>query len=210
MFWTYVRILCVSVIAAAATMSTYSAAPIPRTAESTPFFPTRVGTKWVYETPDGNRTEVITKVEQKKEMKLVTIESVDETGKTNSSRQLSVTNQGVFLVEGTLPAKFEIFRPKKLWLFLPLAPKSQDKWQAETIVEGGCVFGMTTQVVGTERLKTPAGTFNATRVDQAFTTSPFGDGPKQFQNSYWYASGVGLIQVGDPPIWTLKAFIPGK
>jgi hypothetical protein len=53
------------------------AAPLPPPAQPALHFPTRVGTRWVYATPDGDRSETITASVPAGDDRRVTIEAVE-------------------------------------------------------------------------------------------------------------------------------------
>jgi hypothetical protein len=55
--------------------------------------------------------------------------------------------------------------------------------------------------VALEEIAVPAGKFSCSRVEWDFNGSKV---------IYWYASGVGLVQMGDPAWRKLKRITPGK
>lgn len=58
------------------------------------YFPTKVGTKWVYDTGDSEVTLVITKVEENDGAMLVSVGKVGKDGKVVASEQVEVSKNG--------------------------------------------------------------------------------------------------------------------
>jgi hypothetical protein len=195
--------------------ATLLAAPVPKPKE---FFPTTVGTKWVYTEPareysrvnldeyikrtgqvpadfnDREYTEEIISAEKKDGATILTIRTTRD--KRAYESRLSVTEKGVFGI-GTekLPAK----KPHRL-LTLPL--KSGDTWQ------GTWDPSWTMTVRETEAIKVPAGDFKAARIDAVQ-----GEGPTANVTSNWYAPGVGMVQAMNKDgqvTRVLKSFTLGK
>ena len=192
--------------------SSVPAAPVPThlmPKEAPTFFPAVVGTRWVYQDAAGDHTWVVSRVEKKDDTRLITVNATSSGDKTPRVLTFGRSQEEVFLVGGSpffvQHAEVAYQRP---WLLLPTPHKVGDRWDANVIPEGGDRLTGTMRVVGVERMRVPAGTYTATRVDWDYS---FGLGPQnQGRVSYWYANGVGLIQVGDPPVWRLKSFELGK
>lgn len=125
-----------------------------------------------------------------------------------SARQSLQVKRGLFLEKGgpfvfvTQDAYYDT-----PWCLLNSPSKAKDKWATNAFLAGGGKLLGSMQVIGKKRLKVPAGEYLATQVDWNYSIDP---GPKKCTISYWYAEGVGLIQVGDPPTVVLKSFIPRK
>ena len=58
-----------------------------------------------------------------------------------------------------------------------------------------------------EQVEVPAGTFHATKVEW---NKVIGHGWQSEAKAVWFVRGVGVVQVGDPPVWRLKSFELGK
>jgi hypothetical protein len=168
-------------------------APPPR--EVALYFPTKVGSKWVYQRGDTAVTEVVTAVEQKDGGKLVSV-AREEAGKRVPVEKILVSGKGLARVgAGGNDLGYELHL-----LSLPITPGQ--KWK----------FGATeVTVVGFERIEVPAGTFTAVRVEKVV---PLGL-PVTF--TYWYAPEVGVVrrmtevgERGKGVVEVLKSFTPGK
>ena len=168
------------------------AAPVPThlmPKEPPCFYPTAVGTTWVYDC-GGGRTETwaLAKVEEKHGAKLLTTEFVLADGTRSHHMTLSVGDKGVYLV-AERGATYE-----KPWCICKLPHKEGDAWQTEG-------HGADMASGPLERLKTPAGEFTAVRVDW---------GVNGATAKYWYAQGVGLVRMSGGATLDLKSFTPGK
>jgi hypothetical protein len=178
------------------------AAPVPtHLFPKTPayYFPTTVGTTWVYENQNWVETQTITKAESISRGVLITIEKVHEDGRSPF---------GILLVstDSVTQLEFEGNKLEQPLLWLKTPPKPKDTWDWKFI---NGITGTDT-VVEAEKLKLPAGTFDAMRVDSIFT---FAGGAMQPQHaSHWYAEGVGLLQstYGGINTRVLKSFKLGK
>ena len=178
-----------------------AAAPVPThlMPKAPPFYhPTAVGTKWVYSRFRADETHVITAVEEKKGgAKVVTIETVIAEGKTKPFNKMLVTDREWCYAEETS----QPYDPP--WCVLKSPIGEGYKWDyAVSRPDLGKISGTKVQATKTERLKTLAGTFDAVRVE----TSEGG----KITSIHWYASGLGLVQIDDPPCLVLKEFVPGK
>ena len=160
-------------------------APVPPgSGKSLYYFPTRVGTKWVYDKTFGGApwegyAKVITESEEKNGRYLVTVKttSVDfvDTDATTIGR-FEVSRDGFFKVaEGLESEETRLeFDPPRCYLKLP--HRVGEKWGANP--RDGELPWVAGEV---ETVKVPAGTFEAIRVDCG-------------KNSFWYAPGVGCIK----------------
>ncbi len=156
-----------------------SAAPVPThlmPKEPPCFYPTAVGTTWVYDRGNSEETITISKVENKDGGKLITTEYIKAGGQQRSHHMTQlVTAEGVFLVaeHGNTYAK--------PWCIFKLPHKEGDTWETE-----GHGKGMRSGSV--EKVKMPVGELEAARADW-----DLGDGRI---GSYWYVRGVGLVGMG--------------
>jgi hypothetical protein len=165
-------------------------------------YPTKAGTKWVYDTFDVNgvpmdgETVAVTGVERKGEETIVTLERSRGDFRLPTER-LAVSRKGaatVAEVAGRGEARLERFR-------LPHTPG--ERWAFDLGAEKG-----TCTARRMEWVETPAGRFIALRVDGEGTI----DVLPSPRSTEWYAAGVGLVkQTSDGnPHKTLRSFTPGK
>jgi hypothetical protein len=199
-----------TVAAAALTILTAlsSAAPAPKDPKAAAYFPTTVGTKWVYEEPGfGESVHEVTAVETKGEATLVTVSYAYPGGRSPEPEpqgvyQLRVTADGLY----ELPRKFEGNFPPRCALKLPFAPGKEWEWS----LDGG-VLVVKYKATGPEEVKVPAGSYKAARVDCVLAVDEV-----RFEYSVWYAPGVGVVkrQSGNKGVvehtTVLKSFTPGK
>jgi hypothetical protein len=180
------------------------AAPVGKEAPGGGFyFPTTVGTKWVYQINDKTETvEVITAAEEKDKATRVTV-GRERRGEVFTDRVIDVSDKGLAAVAFNLG---DLTEP--LWL-LRLPHAAGNKWEP---VMAGKVWGRaigTAKASGPERIEVPSGAYQAIRVDMEM---PYIDGHEGTdKRSYWYAPGVGLVkQVADGKVKVLKSFTLGK
>jgi hypothetical protein len=157
------------------------AAPVPPGAGKQFYFPTRVGTKWVYAEESGaGHGEIVTESEEKNGRFLVTVKatSVDfKDGPSTTVFRYDVSHDGVFMVaEGLESSATRLVYDRPVCL-LKLPHKVGEEWGGDP-KEKRAPF-MSGKV---ESVKVPAGTFEAIRVDSG----------KDY--SAWYASGIGCIK----------------
>lgn len=180
---TMVLALCGSVVAAA---------PVPKDRVEPPYYPTKVGTKLVYDYLDGNDelVFVVTEVKDIKGGKRVTIERRDL--RKPVPEVVDVTGAGVFVVAGP---SGELDPPAAI-LRIPF--RVGDKWKFNYDETPGIRAGSvgTDTVIGVEKVKVPAGTFEAVRVDTEVTNT-VGEKVWHFKFSRWYGPHVGLVQEKD-------------
>jgi hypothetical protein len=163
-------------------------------------FPTSVGTTWVYEGVDSERTVTITAVEVEDDgSKLVTTEYVGNDGKRTPEHVLRVSSAGVFLVS-------ERGQPYvKPWCTLKLPYHEGQTWETNSRYGFEKVDDPGLRRAGLiEKVRVPAGEFSAARVDWERTTN----GKTERRATYWFAHGVGLVRLDDD--LKLKSFTPGK
>jgi hypothetical protein len=194
--------LLVLLSAAAVSFAIAPAAPVPPEAKKPGlYFPTKVGTKWVYQT-EGEKhesVEVVMEIEDKEGEKLVKI-GHERDGKAVYDCTIAVSEKGLSLVETGISPLGE-----PCWL-LKLPHKSNNKWD---VVLSPVVFStLKGKAVanGPEKIEVPAGKFEAIRVkiDLAYD-----DGREMITT--WYAPGIGKVkEVRGERIEVLKSFTPGK
>jgi len=162
-------------------------------------FPTKVGTTWVYEVEGKEKTLVISRSENETGGTLVTTEWVIANGNRTPHMVISVTDKGVFLVTED-GVKYD-----ERVCVLKLPHIKGQTWQANTSKPMPFIAIAGTKTAGPiERVKVPAGEFNAARVDSSFTFN----GGLACEATHWYAHGIGLVQLDDD--LKLKSFKPGR
>jgi hypothetical protein len=89
---------------------------------------------------------------------------------------------------------------------LKLPAKAGDEWEVRS-TRNEVEFKLTATVRKVEKVKVPAGTFEAVPVVLEGTV-----GGRTITATQWYAPGVGLVKVnqGETTIEELKSFTPGK
>jgi hypothetical protein len=194
-------ILCLTTIALA------PAAPVPTRLLPKPFYATAVGAKWVYQQGDEEWTEVVTAVERKDGVLVVSVGRVEPGGKVTPDHKEVVSDLGLTRVEA-LGVKLDH----------PLCPlKVPGPRCAEWVVDRGELAPLTCTARGSERVRVPAGEFDAVRVDGEFR---LGEG-RVWAGTRWYARGVGLVKKETPLTavhgetedcveTVLKSFTPGQ
>lgn len=199
---------CVTLGTGSATLALTAPVPTHLMPEDSQWsFPSRVGTRWVYEKGGEEHVQVITRVEQKDGGKLVTVESVDGLGTAKLSHQVLVgPNESIFR-RGT-PFPDGAAMSSSSLCFLKTKFKVGEEWKADVAVEGGLKIVMKMKVAAIERVKVPAGVFTAARVEWEY--SPANGGAKAPLPPYWYAPGVGLVRLDDQPAMVLKSFTLGQ
>ena len=173
------------------------------------YFPTVVGTKWVYKEANVETTEVITAVEEKNGSKFVTVARERKNGKLIPDDLIEVSSRGVF--RHTRGHILKIGKEPVCLLDLALKPGKRREFD----VRGGeQVRSEAGWMVANEpeELEVPAGKFRAIRVDvQLLKISEKAVNPP-IAFTCWYALEVGLVKQrsGDNDEKVLVSFKPGK
>jgi hypothetical protein len=176
------------------------AAPVPKDHQS-PFFPTKIGTRWVYVSSQWTIEAEIRDTKKKDGVTTLTIVDNTEEDDSDPWRILTVSKKGISLVSRG-PFRYE--RPIDL---LRLPAKIGDQWKFDTHYRtvGGltvCPKDGRMKVGAIETVKTTAGEFEAARVEG------YGGGTGLWTETYWFARGVGLVKwvnnAGDE--FVLKSF----
>jgi hypothetical protein len=159
-------------------------------------FPTRVGTKWVYETGSGDMTVVISEVKEEKDgARLVTAEQISADGTRTLYMVWHVSTGGVLLVAERGRHYAEP------WCIFKLPHREGQTWGTRSRYVGDKADLVGEMTSGpTEKVRVPAGEFSTMRVEWAINGRKLAP--------YWYAHGVGLVQLGQH--MKLKSFTPGK
>jgi len=190
----------VRAVIALTTLLLLGAAPVPKQLmKDEPYWPTAVGTKWVYEQGGKESTQEITKVE----------------ARDGGTTRLTVrTKNGDDIIDvapgGVTQRTVSTFTLDTLIVRFPI--KAGDSWAFAYPVQAGlhCIGGKMT--VGEEEdVKVPAGTFRATKVVCTVTEVRGKPIDKPYTLTHWYAKGVGLVRVEwDGGERVLKAFAPAQ
>ena len=176
------------------------AAPVPKDPpKGRAYFPTAPKTKWVYDQGGHDLTLMVTEVEETRAGTVVSVAFLagDE---WLPYEKVQVSDAGLTQLENVNGE----LDPPLVWLKVPF--KAGDSWNFKWMDEKG-----TDTVRGVEKVKVPAGTFDAVRVDSEYTFAG-----KKMKHSSWYAPGVGRVKEisgSDKEEMieiVLKSFTPGK
>jgi hypothetical protein len=179
----------------------FCAAPTKEDKNAETYYPSKKGAKWVYEwryrsSPPDEQIEILASVDARRDGTVMTVNSIDDRGEEFMEKIL-VSRSGLYKLQ-SLQTKLD---PPLCILKLPF--KSDSEWEDETgNSKGKCVERKI------ERVKVPAGSYDAIRVEWEGTI----DG-NALSSKSWYAPKVGLVKEvwGDEDrVKLLKAFAPGK
>lgn len=198
-------VVCGFVAVAASAVPPGAAAPVPThlMPKAAPFaHPTAVGTKWVYERGGQDETWVVTAAEKKDQVTLIDIRFIRPDGTSAPCHKLSLGLDGLCMTEES----GHPYTPAWRQLTTPLG--REHKWDLDLARQdiGGGIKGSTVQAERLERVKVPAGEFDAVRVGATYRIG--GNAGGETKSICWYASGVGLVKQGEG--FVLKSFTPGK
>jgi hypothetical protein len=192
--------LLVSLLGLIAFLAGSFAAPVP--AHLMPktgplYYPTKVGTKWVYLVNGKEQSKCITKAEVRDGATLVTVERAGE------PTCWLVSGSGVCLVS---QGRHQFVQPIP-FLKLPHGPGAT--WEAVSRAEGEVkgVFGEPTlsfAARGPETVEVPAGKLLAIRVEVTYVGNQ--------KATYWFAPGIGVVKKTGLGDYTeeLKSFTSAK
>jgi hypothetical protein len=177
------------------------AAPVPKSRPL--YFPITVGTRWVYEEqPKAGKTkqrvEVIASVEEKDGATVVSVRSVlDGAGATR--HKVAISNKGLFMLEN------DGDKADPPLCVLKLHAPVGTKWTVNSALSSVTIKG-TAAVAEPARIKVPAGTYTAVRVEMAYTVLN-----EKYHSTIWIAQGIGIVKmVSADETVVLKSFTPGK
>jgi hypothetical protein len=181
-------------------------APRPKdAADEALYFPTTVGSRWVYESPDGQYEERIDESKSEDKATVVTVVRT-QGGEENWRSTVRVSPEGLLLIA----SGGVTYHESSPWLRTGLKPGAE--WEY-TYIRQTTAFHNHIKFVGFESVEVPAGKFEAVRLDGAETVGvgmANGNGPPT-PGTEWYARGVGLVKrVRMGQGTTLKSFTPGK
>jgi len=179
-----------------------AAAPVPKhlfPKDPPLYYPTKVGTKWVYSEDGIERTLVVEAVERGHGGLAVTVATVDGGGR--------VAHEKVVVSPGGL-ARLVTEEGQRELLRVP--HEKGDTWDYAIGSPELLLAVLTATAAGEENVTVPAGKFVAARVDYELTTPV----PQEQKSRWtcWYALGVGLVKMEyDGKVFrALKSFTPGK
>ena len=151
------------------------------------YFPTKVGTTWVYRYSSGGKQALtVTNVEDKDGGKVVTVHEVNKDRSTQYHKTMKSSVLGLHLTDD----KFRDFFPPLWELKLPVT--HGEPWTVATVMKPKgeqVTFEQlwTFTAYGPEQVSVPAGTFKAIRVvREAKVLWP--------EETTWYAPGVGVVK----------------
>ena len=177
-----------------------STAPIPKNQMTpAPYYPTKVGTKLVYDRKGAEETYVVTEVEKVADWALVTTEQVETAGLIPYQRVV-VSPKGLFLIsEGG--AEYD-----PAWCTLRLPHNPGAMWETTSTRRDGLVTVRERRTAKKEEMvKTPAGEFLAVVVESENLSR---DGLNESTDTRWYAPELGLVRLNDELV--LKSYTLGK
>jgi hypothetical protein len=163
------------------------AAPVPKAKPVEPYFPTAVGTRWVYERESGELlTEEITDVTVKDGERRVTIRTT-QNGHHSDEKYTVIEKQVVKCTTGQFKLDLRVLQ-------LPL--KEKDTWEFEIPIQQGLKCDAGTMTVGKAvKVEVPAGTFEAVPVVSETTAVDGKAIPTPEKCTRWYAAGVGMVKI---------------
>lgn len=182
------------------------AAPIPKDAgrPGNEYYPLTVGTTWVYKVAGNETTVRVAGVERLGKEDCLRMETAVAGGKV--SELLAVRADGVYRVKVKDDA---LKNPVKVLAF-PV--KLGAAWDIDSGFGGVDIKGKMTVKGLREKVKTPAGEFEAVLVE----SSDVEVGGAKVQMRFWYAKGVGLVRQeftlteGNVTTLELSKFTPGE
>jgi hypothetical protein len=146
----------------------------------TPYYPLKVGTRWVYKSGTHTITVRVTKEELVGGVRCARVEAVE--GKEVHVEHVAVRPDGVFKYR----ADGDDIKPPLCFLKLP--PKAGATWKAEAEVRGLAVTATFALAAG--EVTVPSGRYKAVTV----TAPDFQTGGRKMPVTYWFAAGVGLVR----------------
>jgi hypothetical protein len=181
------------------------AAPQAKSPGQPTYYPTVVGTKWVYQ-EEGKRERAceVTEVEVKGEETLVTVE---DTTNGHPYDSISISPKGLYRVRAfNIPLNDP-------YCVLRFPVKEGDTWKHENKPQRLLkVTARTFTVKAIEEVEVPAGKYKAVRVEHVITSSNGKalDPVDRFEE--WYAPDVGVVKstLNGETIRVLKSFTAGK
>jgi hypothetical protein len=165
-----------------------SDAPTPSEAQSALYYPTKVGTKWLYSHPNYEQTSEIRSVEEKTEEKIVTVAfgTVFKAGQKQSNTEvIAVSSKGLFSKKiGPATVVPPLCR-------LKFPHNDGDTWEVNVLSQGlnMAEYKGVCTVRKAESVEVPAGKYMAIRVEFVGTS-----GGRPEKSTSWYAPNIGLVK----------------
>jgi hypothetical protein len=195
-----------ALLAATFLLGVAAAAPVPKNrGKPALYFPTKVGTKLVYEDENGGdeQTYRVSEAKEKDGAIIVTVEMDlynPQDGKRSLIERVAVSEKGVFRLE----LGQQKLTPPLCLLQLPC--KAGDEWNTD-FSYGTLKSKGTAIVCEHEEIKVPAGKFTAIPINYEYTI----DGITR-RMTEWYAPEVGVVkkastQSNKPKVNVLKAYV---
>lgn len=185
--------LLTSSIAGTVLLGLTVAAPLPKDTAKEPYYPTKKGTTWIYRVNEQEETFVVTDVQKKDGATIVSVGQI-VLGTLDGPKDVIVSDAGVFEIKPSYASRDK----KKPRPILELPAKAGDVKEIDwSGPRPGKVPLLWRKTVGAEEaVKTPAGTFEAISVEDAFylKTKDGGRGELQCRGKKWFAPGVGLVR----------------
>lgn len=201
------RLLFATAVLAAFASVPSAAAPVPKHLfpKEPIYFPTEVGSEWVYDEGGFKYEYFVKSVEEKDGAKLVAVHLLHRDRKgSQHAYTVEVTKSGVREVSN---ANRKIEPPTPL---VKSAAKKDDTWETMFKLNGEYRADYSFRCDGIEEVKVPAGTFHALRIEQRCEDPLTG---KSYQTiTTWFAPGIGPVKMQYAPnaIRELVSFSPGK
>lgn len=174
------------------------AAPRLKDTSEPGYFPTAVGTRWVYRVGDFEVTDVVTAVKKEDAVTTVTVQREADDGKMSPSLKVEIRSDGLFMTEETGLS----YNPPVCLLKFPI--QVGDKWATETRRPDSGRVSFHCTVIGLDDIDTPVGKRRGIRVH---AEPVFENGGQGQPSEHVFAPGVGPVQFGER---TLRSFTPGK
>jgi hypothetical protein len=186
------------------------AAPAPTVVRQPIYYPTTIGTKWVYDyevggAVKGNPTYVVTDVAVKDGAKVVSVGSVAADGTVTPCDAVAISEQG--LTRLTVP-DLDLAPPL---VILKLPHTAGREWPCNADYPGLAVKGTMT-ATGPEPVRVPAGAFDAIKVTADYRTN----GGRDSRVTWWFVRDMGWVKQvrvfadGVETAEVLRTFTPGR
>jgi DUF3108-like len=193
----------IALLALSVVLGVGSAAPRSKDPLKAPvYLATRVGDTWVYKAADRDETRVVTAVEEKDGVKVVSVGRVGQDEKVTLTETIGVSANGLawLAIEGVT------LETPGTYLKLPLTAGAT--WEVHTKGSAPTVElkGKMT-VAGWEEVTVPAGKYKAVRINWDCQANG-----QPYPAALWYAEGIGVVKMtlDDAEVLVLKSFTPGK
>ncbi|MBX3401663.1 MAG: hypothetical protein KF873_23285 [Gemmataceae bacterium] len=180
--------------------SVLAAAPVPKAAKKTDYFPLALGTKWEYVEGDDVKTTEVVGVDVQKDGTYVTL-----TYKGEKTPPPTLRRVFKFVDGDVFSLKTENSEAEKPALIMKSVVRPDQTWNTEHQWKGGELWTIQYKVGAAKAIKTPAGEFTALPV--------VSDNSRTGKETRWYAAGVGLVRkdAADGTVLSeLKSFKAGK